>query len=269
MKTFSILAFGMIVGLCAASRVDAAGQYERQNDRGKGDQVCVYKDINYLGPVQCYDAGDELNTLGPQNKSISSIRVYGRAIVTVYEDTRFGGHSAQFSSDVADLGRRMMQGNTSWSDRIDSLRVSVPAGYASSGGGVATDRRNDLRPNAQQRQQQPRDGICVYDLPNYAGHSECWTQGQNVPDLARQDGWAQQISSIRIFGRSFAVVFQDTGYRGESLTVDRDIPDLAWIRGRNNGNGRGRGQGQGRQLDNWDRQISSIQIQTQRWDRQR
>src|SRR5204862_176507 len=99
---------------------DAAVQYDR-NDRGRRDQVCVYKDINYVGAQQCYSAGDEIANLGAQSKSISSIRVYGRSTVTVYENTTFRGHSEQFTSDVADLGRRMMSGNTAWSDHTDSL----------------------------------------------------------------------------------------------------------------------------------------------------
>ena len=64
MKTFSVLVLGVVVGLCAVSRVDAAVQYGRGNDRARGDQVCVYKDINYQGAEQCYSAGDEINNLG-------------------------------------------------------------------------------------------------------------------------------------------------------------------------------------------------------------
>jgi len=270
MKTFLVLALGVAVGLCAVARSDAAGQF-RENDRGRSDQVCVYKDINFQGPAQCYNAGDELTTLGAQNRSISSIRVYGRAMVTVYENTEFRGHSAQFTSDVSDLGRRMMQGNTSWSDHIDSLRIGGPSG---SGNPNVNDRGNPndfRRYPQQQRRQQPQDGICVYDRPDYGGRSECWNQGQNVSDLGRQGNWSGQISSIRLFGRSVAVVYQDTGYRGESFTVDRDIPDLAAIRGRGpgygNGNGNRRDRGYGRDFENWDRQIYSMQVQAQRRSR--
>ena len=199
-------------------------------------------------------AGDEINDLGAQRKSISSIRVYGRGTVTVYENTAFRGHSAQFTSDVSDLGQRMMAGNTAWSDHIDSLRVEGISGILND-----SDRRNgDFRRN---QSQQPQNGICVYDRPNYEGRSECWNQGQDISDLARQGNWSEQISSIRLFGRSVAMVYQDAGYRGESLTVDRDIPDLAAIRGTRNGNGRGRGNG--KNFRNWNRQISSLQVQPQ------
>jgi hypothetical protein len=159
-----------------------------------------------------------------------------------------------------------MAGNTSWSDHIDSLRilgVSRPSDD--------NDRRNpgDFR---RDRQQQPRDGICVYDRPNYEGRTECWNQGRNISDLARQTGWGGQISSIRLFGRSMATVYQDTEYGGESLIVDRDIPDPAAIRGRAPGNGNEKGNGRGRargranerSFENCDHQISSLQVQAQR-----
>jgi hypothetical protein len=260
MKTFLVLALGVVVGLCAVSRVDGAIQYGRGNDRGRGDQVCVYKDINYQGAEQCYSAGDEINNLGAQNNSISSIRVYGGATVTVYEKSAFSGHSAQFTSDVSDLGRRTMAGNTAWSDHIDSLRIG---GVSRPGTPNVGDRRNpDNFPRNQSRQ--PRDGICVYDRPNYEGRSDCWKQGQNISDLARQGNWNGEISSIRLFGRAVAVVYQDIEYRGESLTVDRDIPDLAAIRGRGRENGNGRGRGNGRSSGNWDHQISSVQVQARR-----
>jgi hypothetical protein len=150
-----------------------------------------------------------------------------------------------------------MAGNTAWSDHIDSLRVGSVAGTAN-----GNNRRNpgEFRRN---QPQQPRDGICVYDRPNYEGRSECWNQGQNISDLASQGNWSGQISSIRLLGRSVAVVYQDIGYRGESLTVDRDIPDLAAIGGRGRGNGNGRGRGNGRSFGDWDHQISSVQVQPQ------
>ena len=92
-------------------------------------------------------------------------------------------------------------------------------------------------------------------------------QGQNISDLARQGNWNSQISSIRLFGRTVATVYQDIGYRGNSLTVDRDIPDLAAIREIATVNRNGKGRGKERSLGNWDHQISSLQVQAQRRNR--
>ena len=118
----------------------------------------------------------------------------------------------------------------------------------------------------------PRDGVCVYELPNYQGRWECWNQGQSIASLARQDNATSQVSSIRLFGRAIAVVYQGANYQGESMTVDRDIPDLAEVAVRNNrGNARGQGQqnSNGRSRANargttWDQHIASIHVQEQR-----
>src|SRR6185369_14060603 len=169
MKAFSILALGVVVGLCALSPAHAAAQF----GRARGDDVCVYKDINYQGPEQCYHAGDEINNLGAQNKNISSIRVYGRATVSVYENTDFRGHSAQFTADAPDLGRQMMAGNTAWSDHISSLRIGGISGSGTSN----VDNRRYPGDYSRNQSQQPRDGICVYDRANYEGRSQCWNEG--------------------------------------------------------------------------------------------
>lgn len=259
MRVLSVLALGVVVGLGAIPQVDAAVQF----GRARGTQVCVYRDINYQGVEQCYNAGEQINSLGAQSRSISSIRVYGGATVTVYENTEFRGNSMEFTSDVPDLGRRVMSGRTTWSDRIDSMQIGSLSGSGNSDSG---DRRNpgDFRRN---QDQQPRDGVCVYDRPNYAGRSECWSQGQNISNLTGQGSMSGQISSIRLFGgRTAVVVYRDNEYRGESLTVDRDIPDLAQIAGSGGGNGNRNGKGNGRGrgnrigLRNWDRQISSLQV---------
>ncbi len=278
MRGFSVLSLGLVLSLGAVSGGNALAQVGRVDSRTRGDQVCVYKDINYFGAEQCYRAGEEINSLGAQNNSISSIRVYGSATVTVYEKTAFGGHSAKFTSDVSDLGKHMMQGNNGWSDRIESLRIGGTASYDR----PVYDRSNDERRTnggfGRNQTQEPRDGICVYNRPNYEGRSDCWNQGENIFDTSRAGNQSGEISSIRLFGnRTSVVVYQETGYRGEHMTIDRNIPDLAAIpvrgrgngnsNGNGNGNGNGRGQGNGRNFRSWDRQISSLQVQTQRQSR--
>ena len=99
MKTFSVLVMGVFFSLWLVPRLDAAAQFGRGRDR-----ICVYQDIHYQGWEQCYGPGDEVASLDKHNNAISSIRIYGPARITVYEDTNFRGHSVEFSSDVPDLG---------------------------------------------------------------------------------------------------------------------------------------------------------------------
>src|SRR5262249_25827616 len=105
-------------------------------------------------------------------------------------------------------------------------------------------------PNYPNPQQTINDGICVCEGTNYQGPSECWSGGERLDDLARIGNWSDRISSIRVFGRARAVAYRDIGFRGESLVIDRDIPDL--------------GQVSAGSFRNWKHQISSIDIESQR-----
>jgi len=247
MKTLSTIALGLIFGLALAPHVDAAPQFGtgRQQNR---DRVCVYKDVHYQGWEQCYNIGDEVASLDRYNNAISSIRIYGRARVTVYDETEFRGRSAEFASDTPDLGLRNLSGSRSWSDHIQSLRVGSEYGansprnnppvYGGGGGYPPSNGNSGQRVN---------EGVCVYDRPGYQGREECWTAGSDFSDLARAGNWSDRISSIRVFGGAVAVLYRDIQFRGQSVTVDRDIPDLAQL----SGNG----------FRSWDRQASSLSVE--------
>src|SRR5678815_3731121 len=132
MKTLFAFVLTGLLTLVSAPQLSAAPQFggrQRNQDR---DQVCVYQDIQYQGREQCYAPGDVAN-LGSLNNAISSIRVYGRARVTAYEDTNFRGRSIDFTSDVNDLGQRGLNGSRSWSDHIQSLRVTSDGDYRTNG----------------------------------------------------------------------------------------------------------------------------------------
>jgi Peptidase inhibitor family I36 len=245
MKTLSAFALGLLFSLALAPQSGAA-QFGSP-DRGQGrDRVCVYQDINYVGWEQCYNVGDEVTSLGARKKAISSIRVYGRARVTVWEDPEFHGHSAEFTSDVADLKLRSLAGGHTWSDQIESLRVT--SDY--------DNRRDDTRRDDNRRDDPFRrtnrisDGVCVYDRPAFEGREQCFGLGTDVGDLGRSGNWSDRISSIRVFGRAAVVLYRDIEFRGESIIVDRDVPDLAQIPARG--------------FRSWDRQVSSLAVESDR-----
>ena len=228
MKILSALACAALFVAAMGSQSDASAQSGRGRDR-----VCVYQDVQYAGWEQCYTPGDEVATLRDRNNNISSIRVYGRVRVTVYEETEFRGRSGEFDSDVADLGLRIVSGSRSWSDRIKSLRVNSDGNSFRSG----TD------------QEELRNGICVYEDPDYRGRSQCWNAGDTAGDLARPDRWSDRVSSIRVFGRSAAILYRDIRFRGSRLVLDHDVPDLAKLSS---------------DFGNWNDQISSLQVEAER-----
>ena len=233
MKTIAALAFALIA-LAAIFPVDASAQ------RSNIDRVCFYQDVNFRGWEQCYTAGQEVADLGNRKNAISSIRVFNQAHVIVYDDEDFSGRSAEFRSDIPDLGR-VASGSGSWSDRIRSIRISGNFYDDSS-------RRNPGRGQGQARGQ-IRDGICVYEHVNYGGYSECWESGQQVRDLGRFGGWNDVISSVRVFGRGVALFYENVGFSGERLAIDRDIPDLGRLRLGG--------------YQSWNDQASSVQVESQ------
>lgn len=87
------------------------------------DGACFYRDSNFRGSYFCIDGDDERPTLprGVTNE-ISSVRVFGRAEVRVYKDSRFGGEATSFRSDVRDLTAE------DWNDTISSLEVRRAGG---------------------------------------------------------------------------------------------------------------------------------------------
>lgn len=226
------LAAVIAIGLSLPA-VPALAQGRDRNDDRDGDRVCFYRDVDFQGPSWCFRPGDELADLRDRGNEISSIRIYGRAQVVVFDENEFRGASDTFDRDVADLRLRSFEGRRNWNDRIDSFEVQAPNRR---GRGLFGDRGGD-RDN--DRGNQTRDRICVYENADYGGRSQCWDVDADVDNLSGS-GLNDRISSIRIFGRASIEVYRDANYRGQRLRINRDAPDLGAV--------------------NWGDQISSFQV---------
>jgi hypothetical protein len=111
----TVLLFTSGVLLAAASTVTAQSW---GSERPPRDGVCFYEDADYRGNYFCARPGDEESSLPSDiNDRISSIRVYGRAEVEIFQDPRFLGDKQRFGSDVRDLK------SENWNDRISSFQV--------------------------------------------------------------------------------------------------------------------------------------------------
>jgi hypothetical protein len=131
---------GMVVGMLAGL-VSPAGAQRRDRDRDRDreprDGVCIYKDADYRGQRLCVGAGEEVDELPwGLDDEVSSIRVFGRAEITIYRDRNFRGASTRFDDDVRDLQYER------WNDRVSSIRVTGRSygggsrpGYGSGSGG--------------------------------------------------------------------------------------------------------------------------------------
>jgi hypothetical protein len=93
------------------------GGYESdRRDKEPRNGACFYVDENFRGRSFCLDSGQsERNVGGRFNDRITSMRVFGKARVSVYEDENFKGRGRDFNRDAPNL--------RGLSDRITSVRV--------------------------------------------------------------------------------------------------------------------------------------------------
>jgi hypothetical protein len=87
--------------------------------------ACFYQDREFRGSFFCMRRGEQREELGGYGDQISSIRTFGGARVTIYDDRNFSGARETFAGDRPELQQlRVSQkpGHT-WNNRISSIRV--------------------------------------------------------------------------------------------------------------------------------------------------
>jgi Domain of unknown function (DUF4214)/Peptidase inhibitor family I36 len=131
------MAFRKIVLACvllAAASSTASAQYWGYGKTPR-DGACFYKEANFGGEYFCVDAGKELNSIPEgMNDKISSIRIYGRAEVSVHRDRFQGGKSTRFYNNVRNLK------DSGWNDTISSVEIHPTKGYNPNLTGTEVDR---------------------------------------------------------------------------------------------------------------------------------
>jgi Peptidase inhibitor family I36 len=113
--------FACVVVLAVSS--SASAQYWGYGKTPR-DGACFYKDANFGGEYFCVDAGRKIDSVPEgMNDKISSIRLYGRADVSVHKDRFQSGKSTRFYNDVRNLK------DANWNDTISSFEVHPTRGY--------------------------------------------------------------------------------------------------------------------------------------------
>jgi len=238
-----------VLTMCALliGSADAAAQFQGRPAPPRNG-VCFYDDVNYGGDYFCTNT-DTTNGLVEMNDRISSIRVFGNAEVTIYQDRNFTGRSQTVTADVSDLRPG------GWNDTITSFRVqATPGSRARTETGAWANRWG--------RPATPTNGACFYENIDFTGQYFCSRQGESIEMVP--EGNNDRISSIRLFGNAEIVVYRDRDFGGVSQWFDVSEPDLresGWNdtissyrietrgafgnRGRGYGYGYGRGAGRG------------------------
>lgn len=88
--------------------------------------ACFYRDHDFGGDYFCLKVGDRWPALPDGfNDRITSVRVFRRARVRIFNNSNFGGIDLRIDHSVADLRRIRVADNPSksWNDRISSIAV--------------------------------------------------------------------------------------------------------------------------------------------------
>jgi hypothetical protein len=224
--------------------------------------ACFYRESGFRGPVFCVRAGEYLNGVPDDfDDRISSIQIFGRATVTVYDDHDFRGDYDMIDRSAPKLEniRKTADRGHTWNNRISSVRVDWLGGRASNDDDRDHDRGNWDRNRDRDRDRnwsgdlrwgrgsQPREGACFYRQTEFRGDYFCIERGRSITALPRE--FNDAISSIRIFGNARVLAYQNADFRGARAAFGRDSRDLRDKRSRSNDWDR-----------DWNNRISSLEV---------
>lgn len=86
--------------------------------------ACFFTSQNFSGNRFCVRAGDRLPALpGNFGDNISSVQVFGRARVQIFNDRNFRGGGRMLPGSINDLSQLRFRGGHTWNNRISSIAV--------------------------------------------------------------------------------------------------------------------------------------------------
>jgi hypothetical protein len=194
---------GFFLLLMATGIITQLARAQDNNDQNRNSGACFYKDIDFRGDKFCVNQGERVAMVPPGfNDQISSIRIFGRTEITVYQGRDFDEPSLRLRDDVANLQKYQIKPGHSWNDRISSIEVF----------------------RIRDAGDWDHDGACFFKDADFRGDKFCVQKGDRMSEVPR--GFNDKISSVRVYGRSTVTVYQDTNFRGRSLDIQDDIPNL-------------------------------------------
>ena len=219
--------------LCAQDRYD-----RDHNDRDHRAGACFFTEANFGGEKFCMREGERMGQV-PEgfNDRISSVRIFGRTEITVYQSRDFGGPTLRLREDVSNLQSYQISPGHSWNDRVSSIEIS--RGHRDRDGWSDNDRDRDRdrdwdRDHNRDRdwdrdRDRPeagfdRDGACFFKDADFRGEKFCVQRGDRVTQVP--PGFGDQISSVRLYGRVTVTVYQDQNFGGPNLRLQQDVSNL-------------------------------------------
>ena len=139
MKRYTTI--GILMGAVLLAHVSTASAQRWGREATPRSGVCFYEDINFQGRYFCSPAGTTTASVpSGMNDRVSSVRVFGNAVVTLYRDPNLRGQAKVVDYDVPDMR------GLGFNDRVSSYSVDT-AGFARNrnGNGNVYGNRNGNR----------------------------------------------------------------------------------------------------------------------------
>lgn len=167
-------------------------------------RACFFADVNYSGASFCVSGAQRIDNLIPSgwNDTISSVRIEGPIVVSLYRDTGFEGGSLRLRSSNADL-----RDLRDWNDQASSISTAIEIVFP-------------IPVNPA-----PRGQVCFFSDVNYQGNKLCVRTGRRVSNLI-PSGWNDTISSVAVGSGARATIYEDVKLKGASLNIRSSVKDL-------------------------------------------
>jgi len=213
MKRYTTI--GMLMGVAILAQVSTASAQRWGREATPRSGVCFYENINFNGRYFCSPVGSVTEGVpSGMNDRISSVRVFGNAVATVYRDPNLRGQAKVIDYDVADM-RGM-----GFNDRVSSYVVDAGFdrarnrngnGYGNANGNVGgRARANNIRWSYR-------------DAEAIVRRSYQSVLGRN-PDPEGLRNWTQQVMSHNWSQRDLEFALRQSDEYRASRNNNRAVP---------------------------------------------
>ena len=210
MKRYTTI--GILVGAALLTGASTASAQRWGREATPRSGVCFYEDINFNGRYFCSPVGSATEGVpSGMNDRISSVRVFGNAVATVYRDPNFRGQAKVIDRNVADM-RGM-----GFNDRVSSYEVDAGFDRArnGNGNGWGNGNGNPRQANASRWSYREAEAMVRRGYQSVLGRN---------PDAQGLRDWTQQVMSRNWNQRDLEFALRQSDEYRMSRNTGRAVP---------------------------------------------
>ena len=199
---------GILVGAALLAHASTASAQRWGREATPRSGVCFYEDINFNGRYFCSPAGAVTEGVpSGMNDRISSIRVFGNAVATLYRDPNLRGQAKVVEYDVPDM-RRM-----GFNDRVSSYVVD--GGFNRAGNRNGNGNGYGYQGNASRWNYRDAEAMVRRSYQSVLGRN---------PDAAGLRDWTQEVMRRNWSQRDLESALRQSDEYRASRGTNRAVP---------------------------------------------